>query len=407
MPKRFFVTIWEKTKYELPVFLLLCVQLATQRTDVNTDAYRGLLVLDYGDAGFAPRLFIGSVLSLFMKNKSAQNLNAFLFALYIAAFVFVSLIAGALVRKTAGDSQKMTVFLLALFFASPFSAAVFLPRFFSLDRLQALFALFAMLLVNKRGFRWLVPAALFMALATHHSFGFMFMPAVAIAVLYETGKSGFKKNAVLFGAACFLTMAAVSAYFYLYDGSGTFADIDEMNRVILSKSDINNTNESIIQGYFLMSPAQLLESTKAYYLNRKMLTRELWENLRAGVYLLPAAAVFYAIWIAALKEEKEKFGKFILWLCMLAPLARLPLIILSTDSFRGRSGWVFVQFCLLFYFIVHRHPAVSRAAEKVWAFFVRQPVFAVLIVSFYASLSAAYPMKPEFRTLFKELYWLP
>lgn len=222
MAKKRLLAVYEVIKYELPVFILLTVQLIPQGFDFSSDAYASVLVLDYR-IGFAPRLFMGSVLSLFTRFKGSRELNIFFTVMFAVCFFLISWAAGRIIRAAADGNQKMTVFFVALFLAGPFSSAFLFPVLLSLDRFLVLFTCAALLLLGKPKLRWLVPVVLFMALATHHVFAFTYMPAVAIAVLYELHVKK-DKHTIVFAAAAFLTMAVFCGYFFLYSGTDQFAD---------------------------------------------------------------------------------------------------------------------------------------------------------------------------------------
>lgn len=397
MAKRRFLAVYEAIKYELPVFVLLTAQLIPQGFDFSKDAYASVLVLDYR-IGFAPRLFMGSVLSLFTRFKGSRELNIFFAVMFAVCFFLISWTAGRIIRAAADENQKMTVFFVALFLAGPFSTAFLFPVLLSLDRFLVLFTVAILLVIGKPRLRWLTPVFLFMALATHHVFAFTYMPAVAIVVLYELYVKKDKPT-VLFATAAFITMAVFCGYFFLYGGTDRFADYRELVAYAKTQTDIP-IREDFYAGYFFLQPSSFSNYLFKYTtIEMAPFRRDMLVNL----FLLPLIVLFFVIWKQAIQNSGSRFEKFIFLLCLLVPLARIPMYFLVSDLFRGRVGVVVVEFFLLFWMLYYRNEAVEQSAAKVWAFLGKNRLAALMLVAYYAAAYASVEKSEWWRDLFRQL----
>ena len=83
MEKHLFFRLLDSVKYELPVLAVLLIIYAFQHDFYTGDIYNIAHIYDYR-IGFAPRLFIGSLMTLFTDYKSIAFINSFLifFAYY-------------------------------------------------------------------------------------------------------------------------------------------------------------------------------------------------------------------------------------------------------------------------------------------------------------------------------------
>lgn len=361
-----FVRLFDKVRYELPILAVLLVVYALDHEFIERDMYNILHIFDYR-VGFAPRLLIGSLMSLFTAYKSAAFMNLFFNVVCLLSIALFAFAAGRVIRRSSGEARGAAFLLVLLFLAVPYSRTVFFPRLLSLERFLALFTLLALMAVSKKGFRWLVPLLIAASLATYHGYAFTYMPAVALVLLYEMRRRKNSRAAVALCVAGFACMAAFSAYFYLHPGLGIYGSVDELINYSLDKTDIRDRVGEFgvrwaLDGFSLPPRGFWDLSVELGVL----------KNLRAefsGILLLsPLLAVFVLIWLGAVKNSEGKVQKFLYILCMLTPLMRLPMLVLSQNYFRSRVAMVAVQFALLFYMLYIGDEAVAAAARRVTDF---------------------------------------
>jgi hypothetical protein len=381
MEKHFFFRLLDRVKYELPVLAVLLIIYAFQHNFGTGDVYNILHIYDYR-IGFAPRLFIGSLMSLFTDYKSLAFMNRFFNVFCVASIFLFSFAAGRVIRKSDDTARNTAMIFVLLFLAVPYSRTVFYPHLVSLDRFLVVLTLLTLLAISKKGFRWLVPLMIIMSLATYQGYAFTYMPAVAILLIYEVYRNKNSKQSIALCVAGFAAMAALSAYFFLYRGINSFDSIEELITYSLDKTDIRDHVGEFDMRWVL----QLLVMTPGEFWGLNLQTGAL-ENLSSEVagmlYLSPLLVIFFLIWLDSVKKSKNKFEKFLYILCMTAPLMRLPMLVLSQNYFRSRVSLVIVQFFLVFYFLYVGDPVVCAALRKTGEFLKKNYfILAALIVYF-------------------------
>jgi len=381
--KSFLAKGFAKVQYELPVFVVLLLFYLPQKLSVTGDIYSMLHIFDYR-IGFAPRLFIGSIMSLFTDYKSQAFMERFFGVVFILEALLFAFAAGRIIRKASAETREISIIFVTLFVAVPYSLAVLYPRLLSLDRFLVIFTLLALIVLSKRGFKWLVPVLLAMGLATYTGFAFTYMPAIALLLLYEVCKNKNSKQSILLCAAGFATMAVFSVFFFLFDGLDKFANVDELIAYAAGKTDLP------FVGYYKEVVETLLFKTPGDFFWNSTIPLEGYKGFlhefTSTIFLLPLIILFFSIWKTSMKAAANKFEKFIFVLCVLAPVARFPMFILSTNFYRGRVSVVVVQFFLLFYFLYTENPAVVTAVKKIGEFF-KQNYLLLLLLFAYFSLS--------------------
>lgn len=379
--KSFFAKALDQIKYELPVFILLLLLFLPQNLRVTNDIYSMLHIFDYR-IGFAPRLLIGSIMSLFTDVKTQAFMESFFGIVFILEALLFAFVAGRIIRKANGEIKETTIFFVVLFFAVPYSLGILYPRLLSLDRFLVLFTLLALMAMNKKGFKWLVPALIAAGLAVYHGFAFTYMPAIALLLIYEVVKNKKSTQSILLCATGFVTMAAFSAYFFLFDGLNNYKTVDELIAYAAGKTDLQFVGyfKEVVQNLLLITPSDFYWQLTAPLEGYKDISRE----LVAMLYLSPLIAVLFSVWRNAIKSTSNKVEKFVFVLCVLAPVARFPMFILSTNFYRGRTSVIVVQFFLLFYFLYHQNPAVLSAVKKVGDFFKKNYLLFLAMVIYFA-----------------------
>lgn len=386
--KNVFFRTFEKVQYELPILIVLLALFFFNRSDIaGNDVYVTMHIFDYS-IGFAPRLFIGSLMSLFTDYKSVAFMNRFMDIFCIITLVLFTAAAGRVIRKSDNSAKNAALFLVILFLAVPYSRSILYPGgdSISLDRFLAVYTLLALCAVNKTGIKWVIPALLFMGFATYHGFAFTYMPAVVIVLIYSITGSRRSKENIALCAVSFVTIAVFAAYFFLYKGIDTYKNIDELLAYAATKTDLRQAQTEF--NIRKIVTAFLLGGSSEFYQNYRIPAGWSWGGFRgeliSDLYLSPLIAGFIYIWIKAYKNSENKAEKFIFALCVLAPLARAPMFIFSSYFARARAAVVVVQFFLVLYFLYASNKAVSNAVAKGAAFFRRYLILLLLLAVYFA-----------------------
>lgn len=382
-----FFRAYENVKYELPILILLLTLSLQNKSDVATsDVYTMLHIFDYR-IGFAPRLFIGSIMSIFTNYKSVAFMNRFMTIFCIVTLVLFAVVAGQIVRKFDKNSRKVPIFFIIIFLAIPYSRLVLYPgSIISVDRFLVVFTLMALIAMDKPIIKWSVPILIFMGLATYHGFAFMHMPAIALLLLYMILHNKRSKENIALFIISFVTMAVFSAYFFLYQGIEMFKNVDELLAYASDKTDLSD----YLRGFDIREilDAFLLGGSKDFFQDYRVVAGWEWTGLKLEligiIYLMPLFVIFFMIWKNSIKTSLDKSDKIIYLLCILAPLARLPMFLFSSNYLRGRSSIVVVQFFLVFYFLYVGNEVVIESAKQVVGFFKRYPLLFLLMVVYFA-----------------------
>jgi len=377
--KNCFFRLLDKVKYELPVLVVLLIFYFLNDYDSTNDPYTILHIFDYR-IGFAPRLFIGSIMSLFTDYKTLAFMNQFFDIFCLLSIILFTFTAGCVIRKSDDKTKSTAIVFVILFLAVPYSRTVLYPRLISLDRFLVVFTLLAFIAISKKGFKWLVPLLILMSLATYQGYAFTYMPAVAILLLYEVYRNKNTKESIALCVVSFVFMAAFSAYFFLMKG------VDySVNELIAYAADKTDMRERV--GEFDFSWVLQLLSLPPKGIWNLSVQGGVLDNLSTEVsgmlHLLPLLVIFLMIWIESIKKSKGKFERFIYFLCATAPLFRLPMLVLSQNYFRSRVSVVITQFFLLLYFLHIGNPVVTASSRKIGDFFNKNYwLFTALIVYF-------------------------
>lgn len=371
----------DKVRYELPVFLFFLVFYPPQHLAVTYDIYCALHVFDYR-IGFAPRLFIGSLMSLFTDYKSEAFMDTFYIVVFLMEALLFAFIAGRIIRGADKDTKDIAVIFVLFFLAVPYSLATLYPRLLSLDRFMVLYTLLSLILITKKGFKWFVPLLLAIGLATYTGFAFTYMPAVAIVLLYETYKEKPSVGGKILFVLSFAVMAVFSAYFFLFDGLNRYSNVEELVAWATGKTDLISVEyfRTVVETLLLITPSDFFWDATVPLEGYKGFVHE----FTSTIFLLPLYTTFFVIWRNSIKSSKDKFEKFIFTLCLLAPIARFPMFILSTNFFRGRISVVVVQFFLIFYFIHNKNKTVTNSMKKVGGFFADHSLLLLLMIAYFA-----------------------
>lgn len=379
--KHLFFRLFDKVKYELPVFLILFTLYAFRHDFYTRDIYNILHIYDYR-IGFAPRLFIGSLMSIFTDYKSMEFMNNFFNVVCIASIFLFSFAAGRTIRKSDDRTRSTAIILVMLFLAVPHSRTVFFPELVSLDRFLVVFTLLVLIVLNKRIFKWLVPILVIVSLATYHGYAFTYMPVVAILLIYEVQRNKKSKQSIALCITSFVAMALFSAYFFLYRGISSIGTIDELIMYSLDKTDIRGSVGEFDMKWVL----QLLVMTPGEFWGLSVqngVLKHLSNEVTGMLYLSPLLVVFFLIWLNSIKKSEGRLQKLLYLLCMLAPLIRLPMLVLSQNYVRSRISVVVVQFFLVAYFINTKNPVVSISAGEIGVFLKRNNILLAVLFIFF------------------------
>lgn len=381
MLKNKVLNFFEKTKYEIPILLILLIRALPQQINTSEDAYASLLSLNYSGLGLAPRVVWGSFMGLFFDNFGARQIILFFTPLFIALLILLALLIGKILRAADDKHRLGLIFLSALFLAGPYSIAPFEASLFLPDRLLALISLVGLVLMTQKGFRWLTPLFIFFGLATHQMFAFTYMPLFIVILLYELHKKNFKKSELFFFSLNLVTIISTSLYFYLaYNLFMKEMSFEEMVKLAVVSTDLKVRGDMVL-GYFMKDTAYVLFSMVFF---SQEIKPAIVAYFKTFLFTLPADVFFFLLWKQMFADSKKIFRKLLSLTLIFFPLAVLPLFPVSSEFYRLRAANVLSQFLIVAYLFYRKDETVMKCLEKLSSLIKKHKTLAFLILAYFA-----------------------
>ncbi len=383
-----FNTLLKKFKYELIIFTLIIVP-AVPAFYSGPSKYYIAYLFDY-KIGYTSRVLIGSFVDLLTTGKITGNwLRGFITIFYIIAFLTVAVLLGKLMRNVTGDMKNIVIFMIVFFLLAKYAMWVWYIYFGIFDLFWFLFALLAIISVNNRFAKWLIPLLCVLGLATHYTFAFIYMPLILALVLYDLFISSFAKSSIALTVVTVLTMGCSSVYFFIFSSMTIKLQNDALVDYIFSKSNLqfDDFYIPIIKLYFGSGTNNLKEQLKII-INAIVTGFQLKAFLLIVISVLPLIICFFYIWIKAYKLSSSISEKFFMLFCTLLPLASLPAFLFSSDIYRFLAQVIITQFCLVFFLVFKKNAAIILSLKNLANFFRKHPE--LLFILIVLSLSYSY-----------------
>ncbi len=366
------INLFSKFKYELSVFLILCVQACIDKSifyGVNAGYYCYYLA-DFS-MGKTSRLLIGSFVNLLTDKPTVEWINGFAAVVLILVYIFTAVLIGRVIKST--DSKLRTcVIVFSLFSVSGAFGVHTFSRFFGLlDIYMYLFTVISVVAVRNKMFKWLIPLFCIGGVLINYVYTIAYFPLIAAVLLYliftQEKKTG---NIILFTVMCTVTVALM--FYCAFVGKETATvTFEEMQAIMERKIGEKLTYGHIhYYDFYLYGNHQSLEQLGLNMSEMKpadFIAALLWYLREKGYYFggikavaigaLPAFYVFWTIWFRCIKNSLTKPRKFIYLCFMLVPIFAIMCCVFSTDMTRWAASGLIVQFGIgLFMFAVKDEP---------------------------------------------------
>ena len=318
--------------------------------------------------GISSRLLIGSILSLFTDTLTAEIINTFAKAFLFISFALQSLVTAAVIRKGLSEKNIFILLLSVIFVVCPVTVCAYTLYFGVLDMYNYVLFIIAMMIIvkGKSLHQPLVPLISAVGILIHYSFFFAFFPALFVAELYRTvscNRDKFKVEAVSLGVNSALS-TGLFFYLTLFAKNFLFMNSDEMLQYVHSKTDksvmiFDDYLLYYIYDNFLGTVMPDASSSLSALINKN---NELRKPDATVQYLLFTALLFIIFWAVnavLIKREKGKKKLPFIAACVM-PLAIIPELILSSDTWRWVAGTVFSLFLVLFGFYIMNVPSLEK-----------------------------------------------
>lgn len=366
-------------KYEILFFALLCIR-ACMNLDFSSGMDKNFLLYYLVDFSMSKtsRVMIGSLVNLLTDNPTREWINCFAAVILILTFILTSVIISRII-KYADDEMRPCVFVLSLFFVSgSFTLHGFSSFFGMLDIYMYLFTVFALVALNNKYLKWLLPLFCIGGVMINYAFVISYFPIIVLALFYlivtREKKTG---NIILFLLSVSVT-AALTVYCIFYGEYTTTVTLEEIWQTVESKSGIKFGYENLkYYDYYLLGHEQdvldlnlsldkssFSSFVKMYADYMLSYGYKLSGILSISIGILPIYAVFIAIWVKCIKASESKPRKFVYACFILSVLFVILCFATSTDVTRWACVGVMLQFGLCYFmFVLKDEPFMSAMLQ--------------------------------------------
>jgi hypothetical protein len=337
--------------------------------------------LSYQDFGFNSRLFVGSIFKLFSEYISSSTIYYSIIVIIIFMNALVALTLGAAFRRSSIETSGSFQVFMILFLSSPFSLSFLFhgENFGRFDTYLIIITVIMMLIVRRKYLRWLIPILCFAAVAIYQGYVMLYMPVIAIILVYECYKNRFKLSSLFLCGSSFSIIIALSIYFQYSTPGFDFKNAQAVVDYLAHRTDFKLSEIMIFTEYFInvvdSFPYQI-QIVKSFAVPYTVIVIAMTS---------PLIAVFGSLWSVAFKTAQDRFLKFIIFLCMAAPLMSLPIFI-GNDWDRWISAVFITQFSLAFYFMYSGFECITISAAKISGYFTMHRALFLFICLFLAAL---------------------
>ena len=236
----------------------------------------------------------------------------------------------------------------------------------------------------------LVPILSLAAMLVNPIFFFTAMPLIAIVMFDKFQKQRYSVPEGVATIGTFTLCGLLGVYASYAQSHLGFASTDEFLDFYFAKSavplapEVRENFKSWIIEYFADSPADLLRKT--YAINGVQWEGRAFTILATLFVAVPILSVALWFWMRTVKNETDKFRKFIFALCPLSLLLLVPAVIISWEAEKYYGSAIFVHLSLLVYFICEKDPAVLTTLEKVKTVVREKPLLLPAFFGCYAAI---------------------
>lgn len=337
-----------------------------------TGLFHCLYVGDFS-IGISSRLLIGSILSLFTDTITAESIDIFARVFLLLSFILQSALTAFVLKKGLKEKNIFIVILSCIFIVNPMTVFAYTLFFGVLDLYNYVVFIIAVMILmkGKSYFQFAIPLLSVAGLLIHYSYFLAFFPSVFVFGLYRAVNSEGKE---LKREATVLTVnSAVSVGGFLYltilAKKFLFMNAEEMIEYVVSKTDTTVFVYEDYLNYYLFDifKGTQMEDTASSLSALININRELTDTgvlIRYLLFIAPVLIIFWTVFAVGAKREKGK-GKLPFIAACAMPLALVPELILSSDTWRWVSGTVICMFFVLFGFYLMKAPSVTGIFEDI------------------------------------------
>lgn len=343
--------------------------------------------------GFIPRGLIGEIISWFTDSVSDELIGTLAVAFSLVLAVAASLCIGKALSKVKDDKQSFFVVLFSVIVLCliPGSFRMYFDQM-TQDKLLWALTLFAVLLCDRKYAIWFTPLLCVVATLINPVYLFCSMILIAIILLQEFKSSGYSVKNGIICAVSYLSMIAIGLYGPLSEKKLGFQTPGELLDYYFARyaGELDAGTRHLFETEWLFDYFEPFD--KVIELTFRIYFKE-WGNaqrcLISFIFLaLPALILFALFWKKVMKNETDKFQKFIFFLCAVSPVVIIPVTLISWEFTKYFYNNVIVQACLIIYYIVRKNPSVQKAVGDIVGSIKKNPIPFAAVVAYFAVFCA-------------------
>ncbi len=343
------------------------------------------------DHGYVSRGFIGEVLSWFVDIVTPKIIRL-TSAIISGVFIVSASITVGYVMNRAKEDKKIfnkvitLVFILIIFNCGP--AFYFITSHF--DKLIWAVTFLAVLCTENKKTIWLCPLLCVFAIVINPSFLVGSMLLIAVVLLQKVCESGFDRNMTAVCAVSYILILAMAFFATISEHHLGFETPSEMFDYYYSRysgtvDDVSR--EFVEQNGFVTYFNSIFEVKKAVGIMFSIVKGDL-QAIVTPIFtlIIPFFTLAACFWRKAIKLEDNKLQKFVFGICAAVPAVDVVFIVFGWEVSRYFSFAVFVQLCLVIYYLIHGNTSVIKAVDSFVDFGKKHPAIIIPIGVYFAFL---------------------
>ena len=328
--------------------------------DINTATHPNRItpyILSYSNIGFANRLFLGSIISIFFKYIQSSTIITVVINFRILFLILLSYLYYRILRQIDNNIKKIMYLLIAIF------------AFFLTDVFLEFFCIIGIVLMLrlKCNFWIITIVPIICGIATHSIFIFLFFPAFFICLLYNVIKLNTTNNKKI--TLMFINLSPIIICFllFMFYQKLKVGNPEEMIDIISQKSfygeyikdHYKQVYNYLNYEYFLsfFDNVKFYNPYKPEYLTR-------WYQLTFLLVVLMLS--FGRVWLMCLNRSTNIQMKIVFLIVFLSIFSVLPMSLVGIDFVRWTDGIIASQFIILFAMVYLKDQTLLQTIETLY-----------------------------------------
>lgn len=373
--------------YFIGISSFLLYMLASTNYGEICDWIGAWYVLDYG-IGIDSRLFIGSIMKLFIYNDFLPKDVAYHFVMACLALliILISYLMAQVISKTDVNSRVGVVALVLMYIASPASVG-YLWNEANMGRLDMyLFILAAMALIidqwiKIKWIKYVLLSVITISMNAIHQVGiFTYFAVIFFICICNVFNNKYVSIRDFIGSVLVAISTGVSFVYFHFFGKVVFQNENEMINYVASRTDLKFSENAIYLEYFSGQNGLFFNcfSYENYRIGFIIQLFVLWPITVLGLYI---------IWkiLKYCKEQKMRMLRTPYPYLLMFNFIYIPLYVFECDWSRWTAAIITTKFMEIMYLFYIHDPLMEEIVCKIKEFVIKRKIFVAGILIYLAS----------------------